>query len=73
MLQKAEMLYRVAIVSGGGGRARLTLAFSANAWVCLRGHLGSSGHVPLPRASPSYVEFKVSFHLKVHLLHKIAI
>ncbi|KAL5970649.1 DENN domain-containing protein 5B [Taenia solium] len=58
MLQKAEMLYRVAIVSGGGGRARLTLAFSANAWVCLRGHLGSSGHVPLPRASPSYVEFR---------------
>ncbi|VDM18740.1 unnamed protein product [Hydatigera taeniaeformis] len=58
MLQKAEMLYRVAIVSGGGGRARLPLAFSANAWVCLRGHLGSSGHVPLPRASPSYVEFR---------------
>nr|CDS23721.1 RUN [Echinococcus granulosus] len=58
MLQKAEMLYRVAIVGGGGGRARLPLAFSANAWVCLRGHLGSSGHVPLPRASPSYVEFR---------------
>ncbi|KAM7534413.1 hypothetical protein Aperf_G00000111732 [Anoplocephala perfoliata] len=60
MLQKAEMTYRVAIITGGmtgGARSRLPLASSANAWVCLRGHLGSSGHIPLSRASPSYVEF----------------
>ncbi|VDO06288.1 unnamed protein product [Rodentolepis nana] len=60
MLQKAQMTYRVAIITGGmtgGTRSRLPLASSANAWVCLRGHLGNSGHIHLSRASPSYVEF----------------
>lgn len=58
------MTYRVAVITGGmtgGTRSRLPLASSANAWVCLKGHLGSSGHIPLSRASPSYAEFSVSF------------
>ncbi|VUZ52515.1 unnamed protein product, partial [Hymenolepis diminuta] len=60
MLQKAQMTYRVAVITGGmtgGTRSRLPLASSANAWVCLKGHLGSSGHISLSRASPSYAEF----------------
>lgn len=64
MLQKAEIIYRVAIITGGmtgGTRSRLPLASSANAWICLRGHLGSSGHIPLSKSSPSYVEFTVSY------------
>ncbi|VDD76082.1 unnamed protein product [Mesocestoides corti] len=56
MLQKAELLYRVAVVSAG--RGRLLVSSSANAWFCLRGHLGSSGVVALPRSSPSYLEFQ---------------
>nr|CDS27730.1 RUN [Hymenolepis microstoma] len=60
MLQKAQMTYRVVVITGGmtgGTRSRLPLTSSANVWVCLRGHLGNSGHIHLSRASPTYVEF----------------
>uniref|UniRef100_A0A5K3FFI6 UDENN domain-containing protein n=1 Tax=Mesocestoides corti TaxID=53468 RepID=A0A5K3FFI6_MESCO len=68
MLQKAELLYRVAVVSAG--RGRLLVSSSANAWFCLRGHLGSSGVVALPRSSPSYLEFQ---HQNLGILNTLLI
>ncbi len=59
MLQKAEMVYRVAIVSPGGRGRGGPVSSTANAWICLRGHLGSSGVIPMPRSSPAFVEFSV--------------
>lgn len=56
MLQKAELTYQVALICGNKGRNTST----ANLWLCLRGHLGSSGVVQVPRSSPTFVKFNVS-------------
>ncbi|BHF78626.1 DENN domain-containing protein 5B [Sparganum proliferum] len=65
MLPKAELVYRISVVTGRKQIGRC----SAGVWISLRGHLGSSGTIDLER-SGTYVEFK---HRNLGILNTLRI
>uniref|UniRef100_A0A0X3NW61 DENN domain-containing protein 5A n=1 Tax=Schistocephalus solidus TaxID=70667 RepID=A0A0X3NW61_SCHSO len=65
MLPKAELIYRISVVTGRKQIGRC----SAAVWISLRGHLGSSGTIELER-SGTYVEFK---HRNLGILNTLRI